>query len=392
MADNSSSAIRRLVSFLRDDLGQQGRVPLHAPHFGGREKDYVVDCIDSTYVSSVGDYVVKFETEVARRSGCAFGVATMNGTAAIHALLHALEVGRGDLVICPALTFVATVNAILYTGAQPIFLDSDPDTLGLSLPEVERFLQSCERRADGVWHQGQRVRAAMPVHIFGHVIDVVRLSQICAEYGVTVIEDAAESLGASRDGRQAGSLSIAAALSFNGNKVVTTGGGGAIVTNDEALAVRLKHLTTTARAKSGWTFFHDEMGFNYRMPNLNAALGLAQMEQLDGFIAAKRALADRYEALFQGCPDAQFVKEAAGVRSNYWLQAIMLPDLDTRNEALEVLQAEGIEARPCWTLMIDLPYLKDSLRFGDLAVARDIESRLVNIPSSPALMTPTGQG
>jgi len=387
MIAHSSSAIRRLVSFLREDLGQQGRIPLHAPTFGGREKDYVADCIDSTYVSSVGDYVVKFENEVARRSGCAFGVATMNGTAAIHALLHTLGVGRGDLVICPALTFVATVNAVLYTGAQPVFLDSDPDTLGLSLSEVERFLQTCERRTDGVWFEGQRVRAALPVHIFGHVIDVVRLSEICAAYGVIVVEDAAESLGASRGGRQAGSLSVAAALSFNGNKVVTTGGGGAIVTNDEALAIRLKHLTTTARAKQGWTFFHDEMGFNYRMPNLNAALGLAQMEQLDGFIRAKRELADRYEALFQGCAEAQFVKEAAGVRSNYWLQAIMLPDLTARNEALEVLQAEGIEARPCWTLMIDLPYLKEALRFGDLAVARDIESRLVNIPSSPSLMT-----
>lgn len=389
MSAYSSSAIQRLISFLREDLGQQGRIPLHAPTFGRREKEYVADCIDSTYVSSVGDYVVKFENEVARRSGCAFGVATMNGTAAIHALLYTLGVGRGDLVICPALTFVATVNAVLYTGAQPVFLDSDPDTLGLSLSEVERFLQTCEQRADGVWYEGQRVRAALPVHIFGHVIDVVRLSEICAAYGVAVIEDAAESLGASRDGRQAGSLSVAAALSFNGNKVVTTGGGGAIVTNDEALAVRLKHLTTTARAKQGWTFFHDEMGFNYRMPNLNAALGFAQMEQLDDFICAKRRLAERYEALFQGCADAQFVKETADVRSNYWLQAIMLPDLTARNGALEVLHAEGIEARPCWTLMVDLPYLKDSRRFGNLAVARDIESRLVNIPSSPSLMTPS---
>lgn len=382
----SSPTAARLIAFLRDELALEGRVSLHAPTFVGRERDYVLDCIDSTFVSSVGEYVTRFEQEVARRSGCAYGVATMNGTAAIHALLYALDVGRGDLVICPALTFVATVNAVLYTGAEPIFLDSDEDTLGLSLSEVERFLQACERRQDGVWHEGRRVRAVLPVHIFGHVIDVVRLVEICTPFGVKVIEDAAESLGASRDGRPAGSLATAAALSFNGNKVVTTGGGGAIVTNDEALAVRLKHLTTTARVRHDWSFIHDEMGFNYRMPNLNAALGVAQLEQLDRFLVAKRALADRYEAVFQACGSSQFVKETAGVCSNYWLQAVMVEDRAARDLALNELQADGIEARPCWTLMPDLPYLSRSLQFGDLAVARRIEERLINIPSSPSLM------
>lgn len=379
-------AADRLVAFLREEVGARGRVPLHAPDIGPIERDHVLDCLDSTFVSSVGAYVTRFEQEVARRSGCAYGVATVNGTAAIHVLLHTLGVERGDLVICPALTFVATVNAVLYTGAEPVFLDSDEETLGLSVDEVDRFLQACEHRDDGAWWNGRRVRACLPVHIFGHVIDVVRLRAICDAHGVVVVEDAAESLGSSRDGRPAGSLALAAALSFNGNKVVTTGGGGAVVTNDEALARRLKHLTTTARVKHDWAFLHDEMGFNYRMPNLNAALGVAQMERLDGFLAAKRALADRYRALFQACPGVEFFTEPAGVESNYWLQAILVEDRAARDATLDALQAAEVEARPCWTLMPDLPHLAACPRFGDLATARRIEDRLINIPSSPALM------
>ena len=295
----STPAADRLIAYLREDLKLEGRVPLHAPTFGPAERARVLDCLDSTFVSSVGAYVTQFEQEVARRSGCEFGVATMNGTAAIHVLLHAVGVTRGDLVICPALTFVATVNAILYTGAEPVFLDSDEETLGLSVDEVARFLDACERRDGGVWREGRRVRACLPVHIFGHVVDIDALRGLCEPAGVLVLEDAAESLGSSRDGRPAGSLATAAAISFNGNKIVTTGGGGAVVTNDEALARRLKHLTTTARVRHDWAFLHDEMGFNYRMPNLNAALGVGQMEQLDGFLAAKRALTGGYQAVFQ---------------------------------------------------------------------------------------------
>lgn len=382
----TTSAAETLRRFLRDELKLEGVVPLHSPVFRGKERDYVLDCLDSTFVSSVGAYVTKFEDEVARRSGCRFGIATMNGTAAIHALLYALDVKAGDLVLCPALTFVATVNAILYTGATPLFLDSDEDTLGLSVEAVAEFLAECELRDGVAWHNGRRVRACLPVHIFGHVIDILALNAVCEPFGVVVLEDAAESLGSTRDGRAAGSLAQAAAVSFNGNKIVTTGGGGCIVTNDEALAHRLKHLTTTARVKHEWSFLHDEMGFNYRLPNLNAALGLAQMEQLDGFLTAKRALAERYAALFQGSADVSFLREPSGVTSNYWLQAIRVRDRVERDATLDALKADRIEARPVWTLMPDLPHLSACEVFGDLSVARRIEDTLINIPSSPWLM------
>lgn len=375
-----------VTRFIREDLGVEGHVPLHSPVFRGRERDYVLDCLDSTFVSSVGEYVTRFESEVARQSGCAYGVATMNGTAAIHALLFALEVGRGDLVLCPALTFVATVNAILYTGAEPVFLDSDPDTLGLSIQAVGEFLATCEVRDGFAYHQGQRVKACLPVHIFGHVIDIAAMRAVCEAVGVTVVEDAAESLGSSRGGAAAGSLALAAAVSFNGNKIVTTGGGGCIVTNDEQLAARLKHLTTTARVKHAWSFLHDEMGFNYRLPNLNAALGLGQLEQMDLFIERKRRLADLYEALFQNSEDAGFVREPAGTRSNYWLQAVKVRDRQERDAMLDALKGAGIEARPVWTLMPDLPHLAHCTVIGDLSQARRIEDTLVNLPSSPWLL------
>lgn len=375
-----------LISYLRDDLRVQGTAPLHTPVFRGNERAYLADCLDSTMVSSVGEYVTRFEAEVARRSGCAHGIATMNGTAAIHVMLHVMDIQPGDLVICPALTFVASVNAILYTGAEPIFLDSDEDTLGLSVQAVANFLDACERRDGEAWYEGRRVKACLPVHIFGHVIDIDAITILCDAYGVSVLEDAAESLGSSRDGRMAGSFGRMAAVSFNGNKIVTTGGGGCVVTNDAGLAARLKHLTTTARVRHDWAFLHDEMGFNYRLPNLNAALGLAQIEQLDVFLSAKRALADRYRDLFQGVSDATFVDEPQGVRSNFWLQAIRVSDRKARDETLNTLKAAGVEARPVWTLMPDLPYLADCKQFGDLSAARRIEDTLVNIPSSPWLM------
>lgn len=375
-----------VTRFIRDDLGVEGHVPLHSPVFRGRERDYVLDCLDSTFVSSVGEYVTRFESEVARQSGCAYGVATMNGTAAIHALLFALDVGRGDLVLCPALTFVATVNAILYTGAEPVFLDSDSATLGLSIEAVGEFLATCEVRDGFAYHQGRRIKACLPVHIFGHVIDIAAMRTVCENFGVTVIEDAAESLGSSRGGAPAGSLAVAAAVSFNGNKIVTTGGGGCVVTNDEQLAARLKHLTTTARVKHAWSFLHDEMGFNYRLPNLNAALGLGQLEQMDAFIERKRRLADLYEALFQNSEEAVFVREPEGTRSNYWLQAVRVRDRQERDAMLDALKGAGIEARPVWTLMPDLPHLAHCAVIGDLGQARRIEDTLVNVPSSPWLL------
>ncbi|WP_421730478.1 LegC family aminotransferase [Brevundimonas sp.] len=384
----STPAANALIRFLRDQRGLVGDVPLHTPVFSGNERAYVLDCLDSTFVSSVGAYVTLFENEVARRSGCQFGIATVNGTAALHALLHALDIGPGDLVLCPALTFVATVNAILYTGAEPLFLDADEETLGLSVPAVAAFLGQCRITDGQAWHGNRRVRVCLPVHIFGHVIDVEALNAFCQAVGVIVLEDAAESLGSMRNGRAAGSFGRAAAISFNGNKIVTTGGGGCIVTNDEALAVRLRHLTTTARVSQDWSFLHDEMGFNYRLPNLNAALGLAQMEPLDGVLAAKRALADHYDALFRDIPGVSFVHEPAGVTSNYWLQAIRVQDRGQRDATLEALKTAGIQARPVWGLMPDLPYLAHCHVWGDLTVARRIEDTLINIPSSAWLMDP----
>jgi perosamine synthetase len=365
---------RRLTEFYRSTLALEGTVPLHAPNFSGREWEYVKDCLDTGWVSSVGAYVDRFETMVAEAAGTRFAVATVNGTAALHAALHALGVGPGDLVVCPTLTFVATCNAVAYTGAQPLLVDIDPATLAIDPARLHVLLAG--------W-QGPPVKAIVPVHIFGNPADMDALAAISAQFAIPLIEDATEALGSHYKGRPCGSLSRLGTFSFNGNKTLTTGGGGMITTDDEDLARRLKHLTTTARVPHAWWFDHDEIGFNYRLPNLNAALGCAQMERLADLAAAKRRLAALYSEVLADCPGCRLFRPPAFADSIHWLNAVLLDDPADRDRFLEETNSAGIQTRPCWNLMHRTGAHGASPRMDDLSAAEDIAARLVNIPSSP---------
>ncbi|MDK9696772.1 MAG: LegC family aminotransferase [Siculibacillus sp.] len=372
---------------LRDVGVDNGRIPLHTPLFRGNEKAYLAECVETTFVSSVGAFVTRFEEMMARQIGTRYAVACVNGTAALHVALHALGVGRGQAVLCPALTFVATANAISYTGATPIFVDSDPTTLGVDVDRLATFLETrCTRRDGAAWYGDLRVSVIVPVHVFGHPVDLDRLLPLCAEWNLEVVDDATEALGSTLHDRPIGGFGRCGAFSFNGNKIITTGGGGMVTTDDPELGARLKHLTTTARLKRGVHFEHDEVGFNYRLPNLNAALGCAQMEQLPGFLAAKRRLAAGYRDLFAGVEGVTFVDEPSGTRSNFWLAAVLFDDLATRDRFLDETAALGFETRPCWTLMCDLAPYANAPRADDLCGARSIWERLVNIPSSAWMM------
>jgi len=362
---------------------------LHEPRFAGHEWDYVKDCLDTGWVSSVGKYVDSFELELAKITGARSCVAIVNGTAALHVALRLVGVGSDDEVIMPALTFIATANAAVYCGAIPHFVDSEMGSLGLDPQKLRAHLARIVQRKNGKTINGETGRAigaVVPVHIFGHPVDMDALLTVCAEFDLPIVEDATESLGSTYHGRPCGTLGRVGVLSFNGNKIVTTGGGGAIVTNDEELAGRAKHLTTTAKLKHPWAFIHDEIGWNYRLPNINAALGVAQLEQLPAFVAAKRALAQRYADAFSGVPGVQFVKEPAHTLSNYWLNAILVDDDDVtlRDAVLQACHDAGFIARPAWTLMHRLPMFKDCPR-ADLATAEAVERRLVNLPSSALL-------
>lgn len=383
--------LSRLEGFYREDLGLSGLVPLHAPAFTGNEKRYVDECIDTTWVSSVGAFVTRFEEQVAQACGCRHGIAIVNGTAALHLALYALGIGSGDLVLCPALTFIGTANAIAAAGAQPLFVDSNPEDLGVSATRLADFLtRNAERRGTGCFHRasGKRIAALVPVHIFGHPVDFDPLEELSREWGFALVEDAAESLGSRYHTRPCGSLARVAALSFNGNKVVTTGGGGMLVTDDDALALRLKHLSTTARVPDPYTFDHDEPAFNYRLPNINAALGVAQMERLDDLLAAKRALTARYATLLDGLNGVRLFQGQPWADSNYWLNALFLPDPASRDRFLEACKAAQIQTRPCWKLLPDTLAWNSAPVADDLAGARWIAAHLVNIPSSPSLMAP----
>lgn len=385
------SLISRLDGFFREELRLDGVVPLHAPRFTGKEKQYVDECVETSWVSSVGAFVSRFEEQVAAACHCRHGIATVNGTAALHLALHALGVGRGDLVLCPALTFIGTANAIAASGADPLFVDSSPSDLGVSAAKLADFLsREAERRNGACFHRdsGRRIAALVPVHIFGHPVDFDPLAELADEWGILVVEDAAESLGSRYRSRPCASLARVAALSFNGNKVVTTGGGGMLVTNDEALARRLKHLSTTARVAHAWDFNHDEVAFNYRLPNINAALGCAQMERLDELLAAKRRLTRRYAELLNGLEGVRLFQEQPWAESNYWLNAVFLPDLEARNQFLETSKAHSIQTRPCWRLLPETEAWQHAAVADDLAGARWIAEHLVNIPSSPSLMAP----
>lgn len=373
----------RFVRRVRELFGSQAFIPLHEPRFWGNEKKYVDDAIDSTFVSSTGEYVVRFEKMVAEFTGSKYAVAAVNGTAALHASFVLAGVKPGDLVLTQSLTFVATCNAIRHCGADPVFVDVDEDTMGLSPTALRAWLEANTVRRDGACvhrESGRRIAACVPMHTFGMALDVDAICAVCDEHAIVVIEDAAESLGSARAGRHTGTTARFATLSFNGNKIVTTGGGGAILTQDEALAKHAKHLTTTAKKPHAWAFDHDEVAFNYRMPNLNAALGCAQLEQLAGFVERKRWLAEQYRAFFEGT-ELSFVTEPANTRCNYWLCAVRCRDRAHRDAMLEFTNANAVMTRPAWTLMHELPMYAACAR-GPLPISERLADTIVNIPSS----------
>lgn len=379
-----------LLAVLRSAIGEAApRVPLHEPEFAGNEWAYVKECIDTGWVSSVGKFVDRFELQLAELTGARHAVAVVNGTAALHMALLLAGVRAGDEVLVPALSFVGTANAVAHAGAIPHFVDSASSSLGLDPAALREHLHRVAERSTGACRHratGRRIAAVVPVHVFGHAAGLEGLLAVCREWGLPVVEDAAESLGSTWQGRHTGTFGELGVLSFNGNKVVTTGGGGAILTNDAALAQRAKHLTTTAKQPHRWAFVHDEVGYNYRMPNLNAALGCAQLEQLPGFLARKRALAARYRAALEGSPHFDFVDEPDGCASNFWLAALRLRSADParRDALLEAANDAGYQCRPVWTLLNRLPMYAQAPR-APLPVAEAIESSLINLPSSPRL-------
>ena len=371
-----------LIAEIRAIYGE-GAVPLHRPVFAGDERRFLVECVDSTFVSSVGPLVGEFEARVASFTGARFAVATVNGTAALHVALQLAGVAPEQEVITQPLTFVATGNAVRYCGAWPVFVDVDRDTLGLSPAALRAFLeQHAERREDGSYNRttGRRLAACLPMHSFGHPCRIAEIVALCGEYGIPVVEDAAESLGSWAGDRHTGTFGRLGVLSFNGNKIITTGGGGMILTDDEDLARRAKHLTTTAKVPHPWEFVHDAVGYNYRMPNLNAALGCAQMERLPQMLAVKREVAGRYAAFCERHGWA-FVVEPPGTRSNYWLNAVLLDSREERDAVLEYTNRQGVMTRPAWRPMHRLDMFRGCQQDG-LANAEWLEERLVNLPSS----------
>ncbi len=358
-------------------------VVLHRPVFAGNEKAYLAECIDSNFVSSVGARVTEFEQRIAAFTGAKYAIATMNGTAALHVALQLAGAGPDTEVISQALTFIATCNATAYTGATPVFVDVDRETLGLSPTALRAFLeQNVEMRARQAFNRtsGRRIAACVPMHTFGHPCRMDEIVEVCDEFGIVLIEDAAESLGSYYKGRHTGTLGKMGTFSFNGNKIITTGGGGMVVTDDEELAIRCKHITTTAKVPHAYEYVHDELGYNYRLPNLNGALGCAQMEQLDGFLIHKRRLAEKYQQFFSD-KAVRVVAQPEGCVSNFWLNAIVLESLEDRNAFLEQTNANGVMTRPIWRLMTRLGMYKDCQHDG-LTNARWLEDRIVNIPSS----------
>lgn len=375
---------KQTVDFIKAQFPGQDFIPLHEPRFLGNEKKYLLECIDSTFVSSVGKYVDDFEKQIAAYTGAKYAVAAVNGTAALHMGMLVAGVKHNDIVITQALSFIATCNAIAYIGASHVFVDVDMDTMGMSPEKLKTYLKEfAEKKQDGFsYHKttNQRIAACVPMHTFGHPCKIDEIAAICSEYNIALVEDAAESIGSYYKNKHTGTFGVVGTFSFNGNKTITCGGGGAIVTNDEALAKKAKHLTTQAKVPHRWEFVHDEIGYNYRMPNLNAALMCAQLEQLDAFLKNKRELAALYENFFKDTA-IQFVKEPTQSSSNYWLCVILLSDRKTRDEFLQYANDNGVMSRPAWTLMQKLNMFKEAMH-GDLSNSIALENRLVNIPSS----------
>ena len=380
-----STLARQVVDAVQQVVGS-GRAGLHEPRFAGNEWTYLKECLDSTFVSSVGPFVDRFESDLAAYTGSKHAVAVVNGTAALHIALKLAGVQPGDEVLVPALTFVATANAIAYCGATPHFVDCEERTLGLDPQALRDYLRGiseirggqCLNRATG-----RVIRAVLPVHTFGHPVDVDGVLALARDFHLAMVEDAAESIGSTYHGRHTGTFGVMGALSFNGNKAITTGGGGAILTNDPELARHAKHLTTTAKVPHRWDYLHDEIGYNYRMPNLNAALGCAQLEQLPGFLAEKRRLFEGYQAAFAAVPHARIVAEPPGCRSNYWLQTLLVDEsaAEQRDAILAATNDIGLMTRPTWVLLDRLPPYRECPKMA-LTVAASLARRVINLPSN----------
>lgn len=389
MSQSADTAFARQVLAAVQSVAGRDPVALHEPQFSGNEWLYIKECLDSGYVSSVGRFVDRFEADLARYTGAGYAVAVVNGTAALQVALRLAGVRQDDEVLVPALTFVATTTAVVYCGAHPHFVDSEERTLGVDPRALREYLQAvAEVRSDQCVNRntGRVIRAVVPMHTFGHPVDIEGLLAVSRDFRLALVEDAAESLGSTMRGRHMGTFGLLASLSFNGNKTITTGGGGAILTNDAALAKRAKHLTTTAKLPHRWAYIHDDVGYNYRLPNINAALGCAQLEQLPAFLASKRALFERYQAAFSHLRNLRIVSEPAGCRSNYWLQTLLLDEsaAGERDVILDITNQAGVTTRPTWALMHKLAPYAGYPRM-DLPIAESLASRTINLPSSAVL-------
>jgi len=380
-----SSLPRKIVGAIQSVVGSDSSA-LHEPCFAGNEWIYLKECLDSTFVSSVGKFVDRFESDLATYTGAKHVVAVVNGTSALHIALQLAGVKADDEVLVPALTFIATANAVSYCGATPHFVDSEERTLGLDPHALREHLQSvseirnrqCINR-----NTGRVIRVVVPVHTFGHPVDIDGFLAVARDFHLAIVEDAAESIGSTYHGLHTGTFGLMGILSFNGNKAITTGGGGVILTNNTEIAHRAKHLTTTAKLPHRWEYAHDEIGYNYRMPNINAALGCAQLEQLSGFLEGKRKLFESYQSAFASVPLVKVVSEPADCRSNYWLQTLLLDGsaTDQQEDILEVTNGVGLMIRPAWMLLNRLKPYVDCPRM-DLSVAESLQKRLINLPSS----------
>lgn len=373
-----------IVAFIRKLYGTEKFIPLHAPSFGGNEKKYLNECVDTTFVSSVGKFVDRFEEMISDYTGAKKAVVCVNGTNALHMSMMLVGVERGDEVITQALTFVATCNAISYIGAHPVFIDVDRDTMGLSSVAMNEWLsENTEIKNKQCYNKytGRRVKACVPMHTFGHPVHLDELVEVCNRYHLELVEDAAESLGSFYKGKHTGTFGKIGAISFNGNKTITTGGGGMLLFQDEELGKYAKHLTTQAKVPHRWEFVHDHTGYNYRMPNINAALGCAQMEQLDEMLKNKRETAEKYKAFFDNNSEIEFFTEPENCQSNYWLNALIFNNKEEQQVFLQYANDNGIMTRPIWELMSRLPMFKDCQTDG-LVNTEWFADRVVNIPSS----------
>lgn len=377
----------QITDFIHQLFRTEETVPLHAPLFIGNEKKYLEECIDTTFVSSVGKFVDRFEADMAAYTGARKAVVCVSGTNALHMAMMLAGVERDDEVLTQALTFIATCNAISYIGAHPVFIDVDMETLGLSPKAVKDWLVKNAEVKNGTCynkHSGRRVKACVPMHTFGHPVKIDELAAVCEEWHLELVEDAAESIGSLYKGRHTGTFGKVGAISFNGNKTITTGGGGMLLFQDEELGTLAKHLTTQAKVPHRWAFVHDHIGYNYRMPNINAALGCAQLENIDRYVADKRETAAIYADFFKNIPDITFFTEPENCRSNYWLNVVMLKDKTAQQEFLEYTNDHGVMTRPVWELMNRLEMFKHCETDG-LKNTEWLADRIVNIPSSVRL-------